>query len=156
MTTTQKHLEAIAAGSVTKTNVIGLRKALNTYARKTGGWSLSTTAPKVTAKELRRALNELAKRKPLVSGELHDTGVALLTNRRHRRKLESVQPIVENLKAFRLLGFDFIGRQGAYAVPVYQAESTDGKTFTFRNIPWQSGGNGPEILTNWEREQWPY
>lgn len=63
---------------------------------------------------------------------------------------------IDNLDHFTLCGFDRIGQRGAYAVPVYQVwakvpakgDALDGGTyaaFCFKNVPWQSGGNGPEI-----------
>lgn len=33
-----------------------------------------------------------------------------------------------------------------HCVPVYQLYGAGMQSFTFRNIPWQSGGNGPEIM----------
>lgn len=55
--------------------------------------------------------------------------------------------ILAGLSHFKLVGFDTIGRRGDMYTPVYRAYDTQGRSFPFRNIPWQSGGNGPEILS---------
>lgn len=141
------HIAAIKAGQVTKTNVIGIRKALNALERQGQGWSTSHTAPKVTWDEMNEALELLYDLRPVVTGELHETGLKQIQNRRYRRNLERVAYIVPNVARFRLVGYEQIGRRGEYAVPIYRAETEDGKTgFRFINVPWQSGGNGPEVL----------
>jgi len=50
--TFQKHIDAIASGSVTKTNIIGLRKALNAEGRRRAGLSVSMTCPKVSGDDI--------------------------------------------------------------------------------------------------------
>ena len=141
------HLDAIKSGTVTKTNVIGLRKALNTVTRKHQGWSTSSTAPKVTSTETEAALEALRECRPIIAGELHETGLKQLQNRRYRKHLEDVADIIPNIARFRLVDFEMFGKHANYAVPVYHAETEDGKSgFCFINIPWQSGGKGPEVL----------
>jgi hypothetical protein len=141
------HLDAIKSGTVTKTNVIGLRKALNAVEREYQGWRTGHTSPKVTGAETEAALEALQEHRPIVTGELHETGLEQLQNRRYRRQLEGVADIIPNVARFRLVDFEMFGRRGDYAVPVYRAETEDGKPgFRFINIPWQSGGKGPEVL----------
>jgi len=142
----QAHIDAIANGIVTKTNVVGLRRALNNYERIRHGWSPNRDTP-IDTDEMERVTEMLGELKPRVTGELHDTGKTLLQNKRYRRQLESVAEIVADIDHFKLIGFDYIGRHSEYAVPVYRAYDTKGKSFPFRNVPWQSGGNGPEILS---------
>lgn len=142
-----QHVAAIAAGEITKTNVIGMRKAINTATRLSQGWSVSRTAPAVTTEDANRLEDLLSEHKPRVTGELHESGIKQLQAKRYRRQLESVADIVTDLDHFRLVGYDCRGRHGEYAVPVYRAYSRDGKSFPFVNVPWQSGGNGPEIVS---------
>lgn len=69
------HMAAVQSGTVTKTNIIGIRKLLNGSIRRAQGWSVGMSTPK---------------------GDALDGGT-------------------------------------------YEA-------FRFINIPWQSGGDGPEIV----------
>ena len=148
-TTFEKHLAAIKAGVITKSNVIGLRKALNQTARHDAGWSVSRNATILTAEQCEALFDALAEHKPIVSGELHESGVKQLTARRYRNQLKAYADVTADIQRFRLIGFEAIGRCGEYYVPVYQAENTAGARMPFINIPWQSGGRGPEIVYNW-------
>lgn len=141
----QAHEAAIRAGEVTKTNVIGLRKAINLAERGFAGWSVPKSAP--DRDDVWQLENLLERDPPRVAGELHETGLALLRNKRFRKRLEAVSDIIEWPSHFELVRFDRIGRRDEYAVPVYRLTGQNGGTFTFRNIPWQSGGNGPELLS---------
>lgn len=140
------HLMAVQAGEVTRTNVIGIRKALNAEARRVAGFSIGCTSPKINGTDLAHIERELERVQPRVLGELHDSGKALLEGKRYRKRLEPVADIIADLEGFRLVRFDRLGRYDEYAVPVYKAEARDGRSFEFRVIPWQSGGDGPEVL----------
>jgi hypothetical protein len=136
---TNKHIAAIRAGKVTKTNVIGLRKAFNADARRNHGYSVSITAPKMTREELEQAQILMKRRQPRVVGDLHASGLKLLRSPRLAKTMSTL-PMP---KVFYLIGFDWINAWNV--VPVYLAVGTEG-SFVFRNIPWQSGGKGPEIM----------
>lgn len=82
-----RHMAAIASGNVTKTNVIGLRKAVNHVERLAKGWSGNRCA--ATPSEVAAALEALGAKTPIVRGELHASGVRLLTDRRYRKRLAS-------------------------------------------------------------------
>lgn len=143
-----KHLIAIRSARVEKTNIIGIRKALNAYERKACGYSVSRTAPKITADEVTQIERALADIEPRVVGELRDSGIKQLRNRRYAKRLASVLDIVnsDDLQ-FHLVAFDRLGTHGLCATPVYRAVGHQpGRSFLFRNVPWQSGGNGPEVL----------
>ena len=152
-TTVEKHLAAINAGLVTKTNVIGLRKLINGMERMQHGWSVSPALARSVDEFCALNVEEILElRKPLVGGELKDSGIALLQSKRYRKRLERVQPSIRHIWSFQLIWFDRIGQRGEYAVPVYRCnfaawDDRDG-FFDFRNIPWQSGGKGPEIWNN--------
>ena len=117
----------------------------------TGWWSdLIYTAP---------MLEMAHKYRPRVADELHEGGLKVLRNRRYAKRLEPFAASIAALDHFRLVGFEDISRRGdgTHNVPVYAAWSTippkgdalDGGTyeaFRFRNVPWQSGGDGPEIV----------
>jgi hypothetical protein len=144
--TIKAHLDAIRAGAVTKTNVIGIRKAINHAERIANGWSGNRSSATLDdVFELESAAETI---KPVVHGELHASGLKLLEARRYRKRLKDagVDYIIATLDNFRLIGFGRIGRRGEYAVPIYRATSVHGQSFDFQNIPWQSGGDGPEIL----------
>lgn len=145
--TAQKHLAAINAGTVNRTNIIGLRKLINAGERKAQGWSIGVTASAIDMDSLDAIETAISERLPLVSGQLVQTGIALLTNKRYAKQLSYVGDKVHQVAQFRLAWFDRLGRHGCHSVPVYRAYDSAGcYLFTFRNIPWQSGGNGPEIL----------
>lgn len=139
-----RHLVAINAGTVTRSNVIGLRKALNANARRERGLSASRTCPTTTAEELEIIQAAIAARKPSVAGDLHETGLKALRNPRYAKRLGDVSRVSE----FRLAGFEWI--DDLHAVALFEAHGKDHRgftthLFTFRNVAWQSGGNGPEI-----------
>lgn len=156
MSTFAKHLADVKSGEITKSNVIGIRKAMNAYDLKARRYSISRTCPEWTGSQVTGIERALDQHKPRVAGELHETGLALLRSPRYRKRLASVAEIIAGLEHFRLVRFDRLGSNGVHSVPVYQVwckippkgDALDGGTyqaFTFRNIPWQSGGNGPEI-----------
>lgn len=148
--TLARHLEAINAGRVTKTNVIGIRKALNAAERRAHGYSVPSHAPTLAqVLPLCDALEALEPR--VVDPDLIASGIALLTSRRNRKRLESVQTIIDNLDHFRLVRFDQFGPYARYAIPVYMAVSQGGRAFMFRNLPWQAAWvlgeeSGPVIV----------
>lgn len=139
-TAMQKHLAAIQAGEVTKTNVIGIRKALNHVDRLSRGWSGNRSC--ATPEETDAVMAAIWEREPRVVGDLHDTGRKVLQNKRYRKRLAGVQDVIDALTAFHLVDFEEVGR--GYYVPVYVARSPVGE-FRFVNVPWQSGGDGPEV-----------
>ena len=149
--TLQKHLDAIRAGTITKTNVIGIRKLLNLQARRSGGWSVPAYFDAISAGELAGLERELGDREPRVAGELHESGLKVLRNRRYaKRWTEHEQKIIDTISHFRLVEFQRIGR--GYAVPVYRAWSADYGSFLFRNVPWQTAWtmddveDGPRVV----------
>ena len=137
------HLEAIKAGTVTKSNVIGLRKAMNANARRLARLSTSRTCPRLTDSELATIERAIAQHEPRVEGELHDSGLARLRDKRYAKRLEPVADIIAGLESFHLVAFDWI--DDLHATPVYRARG-NGRSFLFRNVAWQSGGDGPEIV----------
>lgn len=142
-----RHLAAIRAGEIDRTNIIGLRKTLNANARKAAGFSTGATDPKATEDQIFEALALIDRNNPRVIGDLHKTGVAMLQNRRYAKQLAGFEDVIAWPDYFQLCRFDWLGRWGEYAVPVYRLVGQNGGTFKFRTIPWQSGGNGPEIVS---------
>jgi hypothetical protein len=140
-----KHLAAIYSGEVTRGNVIGIRKALNAGARLEQGLDIGRTSPQVPYEVLASIVTALRQHEPKVIGELHESGLKVLRNPRYRKRLEEVADIVADIRFFRLVRFDVIGHHSLGCVPVFRAWSPRG-SFLFRNIPWQSNGNGPEVL----------
>lgn len=147
-----RHIAAIESGNVTKTNVIGLRKAVNHVARLEARYSGNRS--NATPQEVADAMAALERCKPLVRGELHESGVRLITGRRYAKRLERVADIVAHLLEFRLVGYDRLGSQCLHSVPVYRAIASNGSWFEFRVVAWQSAEHldeesGPTVLRAW-------
>jgi hypothetical protein len=139
--TIKKHLAAIEAGQVTKSNVIGIRKALNAAERARYGYGNGATSPRVDPQgnDTSELLRAIRRHEPEVTGALHESGLKVLRSPRWRKRwTEREAAIIERLYRFSLVRFDFIGRDGLHAVPVYRAIASTGQSFLFRNIPWQS------------------
>lgn len=155
-----KHLAAIKSGRIERNNIIGLRKAFNAYARASRGYSISRTAPAISFDEYREAERAIERYRPTVTGALHDSGLKVLRNPRYAKRWTHYQQhIIDNLKRFELIRFDWIGPHSMHCVPVYRAVSSyvnpDGESvaFAFRNIPWQSAWSlgeedGPRVVTS--------
>lgn len=144
--TAQKHINAIRSGSVDRSNVIGLRKLINASERKGQGFSVSSTACVIDGDEMSDLFDALDEFRPIVTGDLHETGLTLLRSPRYAKRLQWQQTHIARIHAFRLIRFDQLGARGLQCVPVYRCEDAAGShLFTFRNISWQSGGEGPEI-----------
>lgn len=149
-TTAEKHLTAIHAGAVTKSNVIGIRKILAHVDRLRGGWSGNrSNATPDEADALERALGAC---RPIVKDpQLHASGLALLRSRRYAKRWTPEQAaIIADLSTFQLMRFERVNRgKGSAIVPVYRAATAKNASFAFMNIPWQSGGDGPEIVRDY-------
>lgn len=140
--TAQKHFDAVTSGQVTATNIIGIRKILNHVTRIEAGWSGNRC--NATPGDADKLLSAIHKCAPLVRGDLHSSGVRLLTNKRYARQLANVADKIAALNGFSLVDYIAPG-QGYHWFPVYRATG-DAGSFTFYYVPWQSGGNGPEII----------
>lgn len=141
----QKHLHAIEAGTVEKTNVVGIRKALAHVARLLAGWSGNRcNATPYEARALEMALERV---KPRVVGELFLSGLKLLQSKRYAKRWNDAErEVIVDIDVIRLVRFDRVNYgKGAVIVPVYCAKGCNGNSFVYRNIAWQSGGDGPEI-----------
>lgn len=152
LTAIQKHLAAIKAGRIERTNIIGLRKAFNAYDRSSRGYSVSRTAPAISTVEF-DALNEaINKHHPTVTGKLHESGLKVLRNPRYaKRWTPTQQRIIDGACRFDLIRFDWIGPRYSHCVPVYRVTSQGCESFAFRNIPWQSAWSlgeedGPRVV----------
>ena len=110
--TAKKHLDAIDSGMITKTNVIGIRKLLNSLWRQERRYSTSCTSPKASFADADEIVAVIHKMKPIVTGDFQE----------------------------------FKTGSSPLHYPIYRAIALNGDSFDFYNIPWQSGGNGPELL----------
>lgn len=141
----RNHLKDIVAGTITKTNIIGLRKAFNAYSRNARGYGNGRTSPTLTFDERQELEAAIAEHRPIAGPDLEESGKILLKGARYaKRWTPEQQAIVSTLSHFRLERFENYTETDH--VPVYRAIAKDGRSFLFRNIPWQSGGNGPEVL----------
>lgn len=143
-----RHMAAVQSGVVEKTNVIGIRKAINSMEQ---GRETDTTTQAIFQLE-----QAIAERRPTVAGALHDSGLKVLRNPRYAKRWTQRQQLtISNLDHFELLRFDRIGRGFRYSVPVYRAVSRSGGSFAFRNIPWQTAwtmnlDDGPRVVPEHE------
>ena len=144
----EKHLEAIKSGHVDRSNIIGMRKGLNAYERAYRGYSIGRTSGVPSEGQVKRLEEYLGLALPIVVGDLEATGKALLKSKRYAKQLAPYADIVADVQHFKFCGFDYIGRDGDKVTPVYRAFDSRGSSFPFRNIPWQSGGRGPEIVSS--------
>jgi hypothetical protein len=140
-----RHMAAVNAGTVTKTNVIGIRKAINEMERN--AWNPAEMVDALF--ELESAIRE---QRPVVTGPLHESGLKVLRNPRYAKRWTPMEDCtIRSLSHFELVRFDRVGPHGRYAIPVYRAVATDGRSFAFRNIPWQTAyysglDDGPRVV----------
>jgi hypothetical protein len=149
---TNRHLEAIRAGYVTRSNIIGMCKALNALARVRRGYSVSRTAPRAatdgTAQQYESAV---MLHQPHVTGELLLTGMALLESPRWRNRfIPHEREIIADIDTIRLARFDW--PTDTHCVPVYRVIGCNGGDMLYRNIPWQTAlayglESGPTVET---------
>lgn len=147
LSTYARHVAAIKSGAVDRSTVAGLRKLFNASERASRGWSISRTAAVCSYDELEALSKLLDDTRPLIVGELAETGKALLTNRRYAKQLDSMSGIISDLTEFRLVGFEPVGRELEKYTPVYRAYDSAGRSFPYTNLPWQAGGRGPQIMS---------
>lgn len=132
-TALERHIAAIESGTVTRTNIIGIRKLYNKAQRNGGPWH-----------DIDRLQSAIERHEPMVTGEWLQSGLAVLRNKRYaRRWTDAQQRIIDTATAIRLV--DMIPCGHWQYTPAYRVESPNGH-FHYSNTPWQSGGNGPEIL----------
>jgi hypothetical protein len=141
-----RHLAAIESGWINRGTVTGIRKMVSASTRASMGWSVGGGQAKAPAEDVEKVLAALMDRAPLAVGELHAGGLAVLASKRNRRKLERVADIAPDVVTFRLVDYELQGRAGEYFAPIWRASTVDGRRFDFLNIPWQSGGDGPEVF----------
>ena len=148
-TTFERHATAIRSGKVTKTNVIGIRKAINHAWRLANGYDGNRcNVSEGEADTLESLLKEC---EPIVTGDLVLGGLAILQSKRWRKRFENVADIAADVDVFKLVRFDRIGRDGSHCTPVYRVVGCNGDSFLFRNIPWQTAlysgdESGPVVL----------
>jgi hypothetical protein len=146
--TAKRHMKAICGGEVTKSNVIGLRKAFNHVERLKRGWSGNRSA--VTIEEADKLRAELERHQPRVVGELHESGLKLLRSPRYKKLWTPHQAAaIEGATFFRLIGFVLI--DSTHYAPAYRVFTKAGPAFAFYHVPWQAalGGQaeaGPHVL----------
>lgn len=136
ITTLERHLAAVESGVVTKTNVTGIKMLLNAAWRADRGYS---SRLKVSSDDVRPIVEAIDRVRPIVAGELVESGRKLLQSKRWRGRFTDRQReiIAADDLQFRLLRYDDVGQGNATNIPVYMAESSIG-CFAFRNIPWQT------------------
>lgn len=142
-----RHLATIKGGTIDRGTVTGIRKMISASVRASMGWSVGGGQAKAPLEDVQAVLDAItAKRGPLAVGDLHKGGLAVLASKRNRKALADVADIAPDVVTFRLVDYELQGRAGEYFVPIWRAETSDGRRFDFLNIPWQSGGNGPEVF----------
>jgi hypothetical protein len=148
--TAKRHMRAICSDNVTKSNIIGLRKAFNHVALLRKGYSGNRSS--VTREEVEQLDSALGRHLPTVRGELHDSGLKLLRSKRYAKRLAPVADIIADIQSFRLVAFE--NYESNHHAPIYQATDSLGRQFRFRNLPWQAVAysregleSGPVVLS---------
>ena len=101
-TAMQRHLDAIKAGQVTATNVIGIRMGANHVARLREGWAGNRS--NATPAEVEAVFSALAEHEPLVRGDLHASGVRIVYSKRWAKRFGPVETeVIRTLHGFRLV-----------------------------------------------------
>lgn len=146
MTSTyERHIAAIRH-TVTKSNIIGMRKAINAFERNRRGYSIGATAPEWSYSMVRALHEDTARYAPVITGDWHATGIATLQRavKRYPDRFNAYcAAVVADIWYFRLVDWHCERLQH---YPVIRAVARDGTHFDFYNIPWQSGGDGPKIV----------
>lgn len=141
-----RHLAAIESGQIDRGTLIGIRKLVSSSARAAYGYGVGGGQAKAPLEDVESVLSAIMGRKPRAVETLHAGGLAVLANKRNRRKLERVADIVPDVVTFQLVDYEVQGRFGEYFVPIWRASTADGRWFDFLNAPWQSGGDGPRVF----------
>lgn len=141
-----RHLAAIESGAIERGTVIGIRKLVSASTRRQMGWGVGGGQANAPVEDVSAVLDAIKDRKPRAVGELHAGGLAVLASKRNRRRLHHVADIVPDVVTFQLVDYELQGRAGEYFAPIWRASTADGRRFDFLNIPWQSGGEGPEVF----------
>ncbi len=140
-----RHLATVKSGTIDRGTVIGIRKLVSSSYRAAHGYGVGGGQAKAPLEDMEAILVAIMEHKPVATGELHDNGLKVLRNPRHRKALAGLEHVLTYTPTFRLVDYELRGRIGDYFVPIWRAESLLG-WFDFISIPWQSGGNGPEVL----------
>lgn len=142
--TYSRHMAAIES-HVTRTNIIGIRKALNAFHRGANGWSVSVTSPAWTYDQFRSILSAVQRYQPVIAGNMHESGITTLqrAQKRYSGRFTARQcAVIDKIWQFRLIDWHL---HDNHYYPVIRAVGTNQDYFDFINIPWQSGGNGPIV-----------
>lgn len=149
-TAIEKHRLAVMSGHVTRTNVIGIRKALNAFDRDRKGYSIGRTSPAVCLGDVIGMHKALADYEPAVSDDLAETGRRILQDKRYsKRWTEAQRAVIASTDTFRLTGF--VDVDNGHYVPVYRACGANGDSFLYYVVPWQTAHafgleSGPIVL----------
>lgn len=142
--TFEKHLAAIKAGRIDRSNVIGIKKATNAFERASAGYSNGRTSPNWTAREMQELSTAIRLVEPRVCGALHTSGMKVLRDRRYAKRWSPFErSVIDRLNHFRLAGFMPVGRWNV--VPIYRAVADFGGGFYFFHVPWQAAAYGGEV-----------
>jgi len=143
------HLADIKRGTVTASNIRGIRMALNAAWRIAAGYSTSATTRYTAplADEMRQAIRL---HHPTVTGALHTSRLAILRSKRWRNRFTAKQLAIINDSRVRFDLVGWIDINGGEHVPVYRVIGFKG-SFKFYNIPWQSAvaygcETGPQVM----------
>lgn len=136
-----RYMGAVASGEIGEPFIRGVRKALHAADRTRLGYSVSSTAPKITTLEARKLMLEIAERKPRIEEKQTAKGLTWLQSAKVQRQLgERERNVVADFDHFTLSDMYDAGRGGvAFYVPVYTVHAKSGRTFAYYAGSWQSG-----------------
>lgn len=137
----RRHMATLATGVVGEAFIRGLRKALHATDRRENGYSVSTTAPKMSPLEAMTLAAAIAENPPRIEPTQEAKGLNWLRSKKVQRALgERERAVVADFDHFTLSDMYDAGRNRiAFYVPVYTVHAKSGRTFQYYSGSWQSG-----------------
>lgn len=145
--TFEKHWHAITARKVvSRSNIIGIRKALNNAARWEAGWSCNKGM--IDPERAAQLLSAVYRHIPAVDGQQLAFGRAYLRKPRNMRKLTDYQRDIVTSDAPLIFLVDYLEGPNRTFRPVFRVERLyGGGHFCYTVTPWQAGGDGLEVVS---------
>lgn len=139
--TFKRHMASLQSGQISRSNIIGLRKAFNADAQRP---YQGRTSSKINSAHVEAYWQAISDYKPEVTGDWLESGKAQLASKRYRSRWNPRQAaIIADIATIQLVGIDWIDNR--HCTFIYRATGRNGDTLTYINTPWQSGGNGPTV-----------
>lgn len=136
-----RHTATLETGVVGESFIRALRKALHATDRRERGYSVSSTAPKITPLETLTLTAAIAEKPPRIEPTQAAKGLAWLRSKKVQRALGARErSVIDDFDHFTLSDMYDAGKGGVSRYfPVYTVHAKDGRTFAYYTGSWQSG-----------------